>query len=102
MAAFLVRRDPWVRRTRLRLLPLCLAVSAAAHAEEPAKANWLLCRAPATLPMFTTQDLSQLSRVDAPTDVEADALDVKEKERTIFSGNVQMQHGDQYLATDKV
>jgi LPS-assembly protein len=101
MAAFIVRRNPVVRRTSLRLLPLCLAVSTAVHAQE-AKPNWLLCRAPETLPLFTDKDLSQATRVDAPTDVEADALDVKNKERTVFSGNVQMLHGDQYLATDKV
>jgi LPS-assembly protein len=90
-----------VRRTSLRLLPLCLAVSAAVHAEE-AKPNWLLCRAPTTLPMFTEANLADASRVDAPTDVEADALDVKDKELTIFSGNVRLLHGDQYMATDKV
>jgi len=91
-----------VRRTTLRLLPLCLAVSTAVHASEEPKPNWLLCRAPTTLPMFTDLDLKAAVRENAPTDIEADALDVKEKERTIFSGNVTMVHGDQYLATDKV
>ena len=43
-----------MRRTSLRLLPLCLAVSAAVHAQE-AKPDWQLCRAPATLPLFTEQ-----------------------------------------------
>jgi LPS-assembly protein len=102
MAAFIVRRKSVVRRTSLRLLPLCLAVSAAVHAQDAPKPDWQLCRVPGTLPMFTDQDLAQVSRVDAPTDVDADALDVKDKERTIFSGNVQMLHGDQYMATDKV
>jgi hypothetical protein len=64
-------------------LPLCLAVSAAVHAEE-AKQNWLLCRAPTTLPMFTQEDLASASRVGAPTDVESAALDVKDKELTYF------------------
>jgi len=90
-----------VRRTTLRLLPLCLAVSAAVHAEE-AKQNWLLCRAPATLPLFTELDLSGAVRESAPTDIDADALDVKDKERTIFSGDVQLVHGDQYMRTDKI
>jgi LPS-assembly protein len=91
-----------VRRTTLRLLPLCLAVSAAVQAEEAPKANWLLCRNPSTLPMFTGLDLQGAVRENAPTDVDADSLDVKDKETTIFAGNVQMLHGDQFLATDKV
>ena len=90
-----------MRRTTLRLLPLCLAVSTAVHAQE-AKPDWLLCRAPQTLPLFTELDTRGGVRENAPTDIDADALDVKEKERTIFTGNVQMVHGDQYMATDKV
>jgi LPS-assembly protein len=102
MAAVVSEGIPAVRRTTLRLLPLCLAVSAAVHAEE-AKPNWGLCRVPDTLPMFAEQDpKANMSRDAAPTDIEADALDVKEKERTIFSGNVKLVHGDQYMATDKV
>ena len=91
-----------MRRSPLRLLPLCLAVSAAVHAEEAPRGDWGLCRAPETLPMFSDLDLQGAVRSDAPTDVEADALDVKERERTIFTGDVRMVHADQFLATDKV
>ena len=91
-----------MRRSPLRLLPLCLAVSAAVHAQEAPRGDWGLCRAPETLPLFSDLDLQGAVRSDAPTDVEADALDVKERERTIFTGDVRMVHADQFLATDKV
>ncbi len=91
-----------MRRTALRLLPLCLAVSAAVHAQEAPKANWLLCRAPSTLPLFAELDAAGAERANAPTDIEADALDVKEAERTIFSGNVKLVHGDQFMSADKI
>lgn len=102
MAAIRLDRKSAVRRTPLRLLPLCLAVSAAVHAEETPVASWQLCRAPSTLPMFIELEPQATARADAPTDIEADSLDVKEQERTIFMGNVQMLHGDQYMATDKL
>ena len=102
MSAIRPDRIAAVRRTSLRLLPLCLAVSAAVHAQEAPVSDWGLCRAPATLPLFTELDLQGAVRENAPTDIEADSLDVKERERTIFMGNVQMLHGDQFMATDKV
>ena len=58
-----------MRRTALRLLPLCLAVSAAVHAQEAPKANWLLCRAPSTLPLFAELDAAGAERANAPTDI---------------------------------
>jgi LPS-assembly protein len=102
MSAIRPDRIAAVRRNSLRLLPLCLAVSAAVHAQEAPVADWGLCRAPATLPLFSELDLQGAVRENAPTDIEADSLDVKERERTIFMGNVQMLHGDQFMATDKV
>jgi LPS-assembly protein len=103
MAAIRHPRKAAVRRTPLRLLPLCLAVSAAVHAEETPGGDWRLCRAPETLPLFTeVQPQAAAMRADAATDIEADALDVKERERTVFTGDVRMTHADQYLATDKV
>jgi LPS-assembly protein len=102
MSAIRPDRIAAVRRPPLRLLPLCLAVSAAVHAQEAPVPDWGLCRAPATLPLFTELDLQGAVRENAPTDLEADSLDVKERERTIFTGNVQMLHGDQFMATDKI
>jgi LPS-assembly protein len=84
------------------LLPLCLAVSAAVQAQDAPGGDWGLCRAPETLPLFTDLQLQGAVRTNAPTDIEADVLDVKERERTIFTGDVRMVHADQYLATDKV
>jgi LPS-assembly protein len=91
-----------VRQTTLRLLPLCLAISGAVHAEDQAKPTWLLCASPSTLPMFTDLAGIPTDRTSAPTDVSADALDVKKTESTIFSGHVELVHADQWLSADKV
>ncbi len=93
-----------MRPTRLRVLPLCLAISGIVHAEQttpiaaPAP-SWVLCRAPSTLPMFFPATPAG-DRQAAPTDVAADALDLKKSEETTFSGNVVLRHADQWLSTD--
>jgi hypothetical protein len=74
-----VRRKLAVRRTTLRLLPLCLAVSAAVHAEE-APSRTGCCAGAGTLPLFTELDLEGAVRENAPTDIDADTLDVKDKD----------------------
>ena len=91
-----------MRQTTLRLLPLCLAISGAVHAEEKEKPSWILCASPSTIPMFTDLAGVPTNRVAAPTDISADVLDVKRTESTVFSGNVEMVHADQWLNTDKV
>lgn len=91
-----------MRQTTLRLLPLCLAISGAVHAEETEKPSWILCASPSTIPLFTDLAGVPTRRVSAPTDISADVLDVKRTESTVFSGNVEMVHGDQWLNTDKV
>ena len=40
--------------------------------------------------------------MSAPTDISADTLDVLKTESTVFSGNVELTHGDQLLQTDKI
>ena len=90
-----------MRQTTLRLLPLCLAISGAVRAEE-AKPTWILCTNPTTIPLFTDVATGTAERESSPTDVSADLLDVKKSEVTVFSGNVQLTHADQWLHTDKV
>lgn len=92
-----------MRRARLRLLPLCLAAAGAAHAEDGgAAANWSLCRLPETLPEFRTGPVPEGDRRQSPTDVGADAMNLKEAEQTVFEGDVQLTRLDQWLATDRL
>ena len=91
-----------MRQTTLRLLPLCLAISGAVHASDEAKPTWMLCGSPSTIPLFTDLATTPADRVSAPTDIDADLLDVKKNEVTVFSGNVKLVHADQWLNTDKV
>lgn len=92
-----------MRQTTLRLLPLCLAISGAVHAQaEPAPPTWLLCANPSTIPWFTEASRTTADRESAPTDISADTLDVKKTESTVFSGNVELTRADQWLHTEKV
>ena len=91
-----------MRQTTLRLLPLCLAIAGAVRAEDVAKPTWILCGSPSTIPLFTDLATAPVDRETAATDISADALDVQKKELTVFSGNVELVHADQWLNTDKV
>ncbi len=91
-----------MRKTSLRLLPLCLAIVGAVRAEEAPKPTWALCKLPTTIPWFTEVPAATADRLAAPTDFSADDLDVQKSESTIFSGNVELTHADQWMTTDKV
>jgi len=95
-----------VRRPRLRLIPLCLAVSGALHAQtEPATVaanQWQLCRAPGTLPMFQPGPPPEGDRERTPTDISADQLNLKQATQTEFEGKVQLRRLDQWLGTEKL
>ena len=91
-----------MRQTTLRVLPLCLAISGAVQAAEEVQPTWMLCGSPSTIPLFTELANGPSDRASAPTDIDADQLDVRETQRTVFSGNVEMVHADQWLNTDKV
>ncbi len=92
-----------MRRSRLRLLPLCLAISGVVHAqaaiEQP---SWQLCRAPQTLPWFTDPVATAIDRSTLPSDVAGDSLNVQKENVTVVSGNVVLTHGDQWIGTDKL
>ena len=93
-----------MRRPVLRLLPLCLAIACTARAQELDDANWALCPAPDGLPLF--QPLPEGEKpargTPLPTDIDAESLDVSEKNVTVLTGNVELRHGEQWLGTDKV
>jgi LPS-assembly protein len=103
MAAIALPGKRPVRPTSLRLLPLCLAIAGAVRAEDAPKPTWALCQAPTTLPLFVDPaSLPEGDRLASPTDVSAGELNVLEAESTLFSGDVVLTHGDQWMATDKL
>jgi LPS-assembly protein len=93
-----------VRRPVLRLLPFCLAIACTARAQELADANWDLCPAPEGLPLF--QPLPEGDKpgkgTPQPTDIDAEKLDVSEKNVTVLTGDVELRRGEQWLGTDKL
>lgn len=103
-------------RPGIRLLPLCLAFALAAttHAtpgqstrhkdaalKHPADA-FVLCRGnavpefPGLAPTGTAKQ-----RPTAPTDVQADLTDLSKVGTSVFRGNVEMRHADQWLFADQ-
>jgi len=92
-----------VQRAPLRLLPLCLAISFAVHAEAAEKKpDWLLCPNPETVPLFVEPILNPPDRDITPSDISADSLDVKKDDVTVFNGKVELRRADQWLASDKL
>lgn len=91
-----------MRQTSLRLLPLCLAISGAVRAQEPAQPTWNLCLNTNTIPLFRDLATAPVKRESAATDISATSLDVKTGEVTVFSGDVELVHADQWMNTDKV
>ena len=89
-----------------RLLPLslCIAIALPAMAAEPAD-DWGLCPVEDTVPAFAdapTPGAKGEVRTNLPTDILGDMLDAKEQDSTIFTGNVALSRGDQFLGTDKL
>lgn len=88
-----------------RLLPLCLAIawSLPALAADPDPApTWERCPTPGTIPEFRPPVTGAVDRVSAPTDVRARHLDVSEQSRTVLTGDVELERGDQWLGTDQL
>lgn len=87
----------------LRLLPVCIAVSFAAQAAEPASDEWVLCRGTDAIPAFREAPApGKLPDEEAPTDVDAATLQYQDKERTVFAGDVKLERGGQWLGADQV
>ena len=81
----------------------CLAVLLAAPClaqDEAAETPWLLCSNPEFLPMFRELGGVEASREVQPVDIFADNLDVSKDYETVFDGHVEMEHGQDWLATD--
>lgn len=79
-------------------------MACAARAQEPAPATWDLCPAAETLPLFRPLATGERAGPDAlqPTDISALNLDVSGQKVTVFSGDVELVRGEQWLGTDKL
>ena len=87
-----------------RLLPLTLAVLVAlpAYAEDRDNLDWGLCPITDAVPKFSDAgkpSSDALNRLGQPTDIEGDSASGTETEQ-VFSGNVNLHRGDQFLGTD--
>lgn len=89
---------------RLLPLPLCIALSLTAHAEDRAD-DWQLCPVGDAVPAFDDAQAATgtaAARAQQPTDIEGDALTGSEGATSNFSGNVALTRGDQFLGTDNL
>lgn len=94
-----------MRRPALRLLPFCLAMACAAHAQEAAPPTWDLCPTTDALPLFrplATTGPTPVAADTLPTDISAETLDVSKQEVTVLTGKVELLRGEQWLGTDKL
>lgn len=93
-------------RPHLRLLPLslCIAIALPAMAAE-GEDDWGLCPVEDAVPAFADAPAAGAKdgmRTTLPTDILGDMLDGSEKDQTVFTGNVALSRGDQFLGTDKL
>ena len=88
-------------RPVLRLLPLCFAISQVVVAQETAQ-NWNYCVSPQTLPVFSTDPVSNENREQSTTDIQADKMNLEKEKTTVFEGNVVLKRSDQWMNADKL
>lgn len=89
---------------RLLPLPLCIAAALGAAAAEPPE-DWRMCPLEDAVPEFpdapppigTSKD-----RESSPTDIGGDYAEGVRDEVISFEGNVRLQRGDQFVATDNL
>ncbi len=92
-------------RPALRLLPLCIALSLAAHAADDKPIDWSLCPIKDTVPVFDdAQPISgpREERVETPTDIEGDSIEGVSGEVMNLEGGVALRRGDQFLGADRI
>jgi LPS-assembly protein len=101
-----VHRRPDARvRPALRLLPLplCIAMSLAAHAADDKPNDWGLCPINDAVPAFDVplpESGAGDQRADAPTEIEGDRAEGVDGEVMHVQGSVALKRGDQYLGAD--
>ena len=94
-------------RPALRLLPLpiCIALSLAAHADDDMPVDWSLCPIEDAVPLFPDAQPpvgSPADRETLPTDIQGDQTVGVDGGIFNVTGNVTLRRGDQFLGTDRI
>ena len=90
---------------RLLPLPLCIALSLAAHADDDIPVNWALCPVEDAVPLFPDAQApvgSVEDRENLPTDIQGDQTLGVDGGIYNVTGNVTLRRGDQFLGTDDI
>jgi len=94
---------------RLLPLPLCIALSLAAHADDDMPVNWDLCPINNAVPPFEGAAAAAAAaagdpadRASQPTDIEGDEAEGVEGSVLNIHGNVTLTRGDQFLGAEKL
>ncbi|HRN61653.1 MAG TPA: LPS-assembly protein LptD [Luteimonas sp.] len=94
-------------RPALRLLPLpiCIALSLAAHADDDIPVDWSMCPVEDAVPLFPDAHAPvgrPEDREHLPTDIEGDQTIGMDGGLYNITGNVTLRRGDQFLGTDNI
>jgi len=90
---------------RLLPLPLCIALSLAAHADDDIPVDWSLCPVEDAVPLFPDAQPPKgdpASRESLPTDIQGDQTVGIDGGLYNVTGNVTLRRGDQFLGTDDI
>ncbi len=90
---------------RLLPLPLCIALSLAAHADDDIPVDWSMCPVEDAVPLFPDAqppvgDIAD--RESLPTDIQGDQTMGVDGGIYNVTGNVTLRRGDQFLGTDNI
>ena len=90
---------------RLLPLPLCIALSLAAHADDDIPVDWSLCPVEDAVPLFPDAQPpvgNAQARENLPTDIQGDETLGVDGGIYNVTGNVTLRRGDQFLGTDSI
>ncbi|MGJ4729985.1 LPS-assembly protein LptD [Luteimonas sp. SDU101] len=90
---------------RLLPLPLCIALSLAAHADDDIPADWSMCPIEDAVPLFPDAQPpvgNIADRENLPTDIQGDQTMGVDGGVYNVTGNVTLRRGDQFLGTDNI
>jgi len=90
---------------RLLPLPLCIALSLAAHADDDIPVDWSLCPVEDAVPLFPDAQPpvgNTQARENLPTDIQGDETLGVDGGIYNVTGNVTLRRGDQFLGTDSI
>jgi len=90
---------------RLLPLPICIAMSLAAHADDDIPVDWSLCPVEDAVPLFPDAQPpvgAPADRDSLPTDIQGDQTIGMDGGIYNVTGNVTLRRGDQFLGTDSI